>query len=310
MMIVLAAQFHMLQQLKNYEKLYITHVMQRGKIRLMKSNPTKVWLFILLTSITFIVIGHQFAGRMGLFLGLVFSLTMNFFLFFYGENRLLEQLGAQRWKGQDPWGLSQILTDVCRQLSIKRPMLCVFENNTVTAFSLSLPWGRSSVAFSTGLLKKLSPEEVQTILIHQISHIQRLDSFLFGVSSLLANSIVGIGDFLDRFWIPNFFFQKKQAFFRSILSPIGWIIIKSVIRNKTYYENDLVAADLIKDRRRLAEVLWRLESLTENNPQLVPACTSHLFIVNPEGLLRKNIFLKSHPPTADRIKRLIGYYPI
>lgn len=276
----------------------------------MKSNPTKVWLFILFTSIAFIVTGHQLADRLGLFLGLVFSLSMNFFLFFHGENRLLEKLGAQRWQGQDPWGLNGTLSQVCQQLGIKKPMLCVFENKTVTAFSLSLPWGKSSIAFSTGLLKKLSPEEIETVVVHQISHIRRLDSFLFGVSSLLANSIVGIGDFLDRFWIPNFFFQKKQPVFRAILSPLGWLIIKSVISNKIFYENDLVAAELIKSRRRLAEVLWRLESLAENNPQLVPACTSHLFIVNPEGLLQKNLFLKSHPPTSDRIKRLIGYYPI
>lgn len=276
----------------------------------MKSNPTKVWLFILLTSIALIVLGNQFAGRLGLFLGLLAALSMNFFLFFYGENRLLEKLGAKKWSGQDPWGLNSKLTKTCKQLSIKKPMLCIFENNTATAFSLSLPWGRSSIAFSTGLLNKLSPQEIEAVLVHQISHVQRLDSFLFGVSSLIANSIVGFGDFLDRFWIPNFFFQKKQAFFRTLLSPIGWIIIKSVIRNKIYFENDLLAAELIKDRRRLAEVLWRLESLAENTPNLVPSCTSHLFIVNPEGLLQKNIFLKSHPSTPDRIKRLIGYYPI
>ncbi len=276
----------------------------------MKSNSTKVWLFILITSIALLVLGHQFAGRFGLFVGLILALSMNFFLFFYGENRLLEKLGAQRWKGQDPWGLNPLLVKTCNNLMIKQPMLCVFEHPSAAAFSIGLPWGRSSVAFSTGLLKKLTPPEVEAILVHQVCHIQRLDSFLFGISSLLANSIVGFGDFLDQFWIPNFFFQKKQKIFRTLLSPFGWLIIKSVVRNRVYFENDLLAAEIIQDRRRLAEVLWRLDALSENNPRTVPACTSHLFIINPEGLLQKNLFLKSHPPTSERIKRLIGYYPI
>lgn len=277
---------------------------------MMKSNSTKVWLFILLTSIALLILGHQLANRLGLFVGLFLALTMNFFLFFYGENRLLEKLGAKRWRGQDPWGLNVLLTATCEKLAIKKPMLCVFEHNSVAAFSIGLPWGRSSIAFSTGLLKKLSAAEIEAVLVHQVCHIQRLDSFLFGVSSLLANSIVGFGDFLDQFWIPNFFFQKKQKIFRTLLSPLGWIIIKSVVRNRVYFENDLLAAELIEDRRRLAEVLWRLDALSENTPRLVPACTSHLFIINPEGLLQKNMFLKSHPPTSERIKRLIGYYPI
>lgn len=276
----------------------------------MKSNSTKVWLFILLTSIALLIIGHQLAGRLGLFVGLFLALSMNFFLFFYGENRLLEKLGAKRWKGQDPWGLNPLLIKTCTNLMIKKPMLCVFEHPSATAFSIGLPWGRSSVAFSTGLLKKLSPPEIEAILVHQVCHIQRLDSFLFGISSLLANSLVGFGDFLDQFWIPNFFFQRKQKIFRTLLSPLGWLIIKSVVRNRVYFENDLLAAEIIQDRRRLAEVLWRLEGLSESTPRTVPACTSHLFIINPEGLLQKNLFLKSHPPTSERIKRLIGYYPI
>jgi len=276
----------------------------------MKRNSTKVWLFILITSVALLILGYQWAGRLGLFIGLMSTLTMNFFLFFYGETRLLQKLGAQRWKGRDPWGLSAILKKTCLKLSINEPSLCIFEHSTATAFSVGLPWGRSSIAMSTGLLKKLNAAEIEAVLVHQICHIQRLDSFLFGVSSLLANSLVGFGDFLDQFWIPNFFFQKKQKLFQTLMSPLGWLIIKLVVRNKVYFENDLLAAELIGDRRRLAEALWRLEALAENGPRVVPACTSHLFILNPEGLLQKNLFLKSHPPTSERIKRLIGYYPI
>ena len=276
----------------------------------MRSNTTKVWIFILFANVSLLMLGYQMGGRWGLLTGFFLALLMNFFLFFYGENRILHKFKAHLWKGQDPWGLNEKIEFLCKELHISIPALYVFESESTTAFSVGLPWGRSSIAFSTGLLKKLGPDEIESVLVHQVCHIRRLDSFLFGLSSLVAHSIVGIGEFLDRYLALNFLFDSKKRIFQTLLSPLGWVIIKTVVRHQVYFENDALAAEIMQDRRRLAEVLWRLEGLAETKPQNVPVCTSHLFVVNPEGLLQRNLFLKSHPPTAERIKRLIGYYPI
>ena len=75
------------------------------------------------------------------------------------------------------------------------------------------------------------------------------------------------------------------------------------------FENDLQAAELIHDRFRLAEVLWRLEGLAQTQPLHPPPCSSHLFIVNPEGYRQKLLF-KSHPSIEVRLQKLMGYYPI
>jgi heat shock protein HtpX len=91
---------------------------------------------------------------------------------------------------------------------------------------------------------------------------------------------------------------------------LGWLIIRGVVTSKTYFENDRIAADLLSNRRRLGEILWRLEGIAQTQPLLVPPCTSHLFIVNPEGNSQKNLFLKSHPHIRNRLLELVRAYPI
>ena len=150
----------------------------------------------------------------------------------------------------------------------------------------------------------LEEDELEAVVAHQLCHIRRLDTFGFSVSSTLANSVVGLGQFLDSF-LP-----QKLRFFAPLFSPLGWLIIKLVVGEKSFFENDLLASQLVGDRHRLGEALWRLEGLAQTKPLEIPPCTSHLFMVDPEGIKQRNLFLKSHPPIAIRLQKLMGYYPI
>jgi heat shock protein HtpX len=184
------------------------------------------------------------------------------------------------------------------------PAVYITPHSSSNAFCVGHSWKHGSLGFTLGLLQKLNTKELEAVVAHQICHIRRLDTFAFSVSSTLANSIVGLGQFLDSF-LPG-----KIQFFMPLLSPIGWLIIKGVVGERSFFENDLMASELLNGRHPLGEVLWRLEGLAQTQPLEVPACTSHLFMVNPEGFRQKNLFLKSHPAIETRLQKLMGYYPI
>ncbi len=270
----------------------------------MFTNSTKVWIFIVTSSLAFLVIGYQFGERMGLLVGFTFAILLNFLVFFYGENRILNKLKARPLIGQDAWGILQIVEEMAAKLEMPAPSVYITPHSAVSAFCVGHSWKKSSLCFTTGLAQKLSRAELQAVVAHQLCHIRRLDSFAFGVTSTLANAIVGTGQVLDSF-LP-----RKLRIFKTVLSPFGWLIIKSVVGQKTFFENDLMASELIQDRRTLGETLWRLEGLAETLPLHIPPCTSHLFIVNPEGFQQRNLFLRSHPTIEVRLQKLLGYYPI
>jgi heat shock protein HtpX len=277
----------------------------------MFSNSTKVWIFIVAACLVFLVTGYHFGGRLGLLLGLIFAVVINILIFFYGENHILKLLAVRRVRGQDPWGLQPVIKEFSSRLGLKKDFnLYVIDAGAAVAFSFSIAWRKPCICISEGLLKRFSKEEIQAVIAHQICHVQRLDTFGFGVTSVLANTLVGLGQFLDQLWPPNFFLDKKQQPFLTLFSPLGWMIIRGVVHKSTYLENDRLAAELIGDRKKLAEVLWKLEGLAQTQPLAIPPCTSHLFIVNPEGFEQKNLFLRSHPPIEKRLLNLLGYYPI
>jgi len=271
----------------------------------MMSNSTKVWIFILTSSLAFLVLGYQFGDRIGLLIGFALALGLNFLVFFYGESHLLAKLHAKPLKGQDAWGLLQIVEKYSNRLDMPAPAVYLTPHPLASAFCVGHSWKRGSLCFTLGMVQKLNQDELEAVVAHQLCHIRRLDSFTFSVSSTLANSICGIGVFLDSF-LPS----KMRPFFMTLFSPLGWIIIKVVVGQKSFFENDLMASEIIEDRRKLGEVLWRLEGLAQTQPMSVPPCTNHLFIVNPEGFEQKNLFLKSHPSIKVRLQKLMGYYPI
>lgn len=270
----------------------------------MQNTSTKVWVFILSSSLAFLVLGYQFGERLGLMIGFFFALLLNFMVFFYGESRVLAKLNAKRLKGQDAWGVLILVERLSAELGVPVPAVYLIPSPAANAFAVGHSWRRGALGFTQGLLQTLEPEELEAAVAHQLCHIRRLDTFAFGVSSTLANSVVGLGQFLDSF-LPY-----RLQFFMPLFSPLGWLIIKTVVGEKSFFENDLMASQLVGDRHKLGEALWRLEGLAQTKPLVIPACTSHLFMVNPEGIRQRNMFLKSHPPIEIRIQKLMGYYPI
>ncbi len=277
----------------------------------MTANSTKVWIFILISSLTLLILGYEIGERAGLFIGFLCSVGLNFFVFFYGESQILNSLHAKQIKGQDAWGLEEVLEKYSAHLGIEAPDLYLVPSETETAFCVNHLWRRGSLAVTTGLLKCFHKEDLEAVLAYQLCSLNKLDSFTVGVTSTLANALIGLGLLLDHFWPPNYFLLKgqKQKPFLRFFTPIGWGLIKLANGHKRFYQNDLQAAELIHDRFRMAEVLWRLEGLAQTQPLRPPPCSSHLFIVNPEGYHQKLLF-KSHPSIEVRLQKLMGYYPI
>lgn len=277
----------------------------------MTANSTKVWIFILMSSLTLLLLGFELGERWGLFVGFLCAVGLNFFVFFYGESQILRSLRAKQVKGQDPWGLEEILKKYSAHLGVKPPDLYLIPSETETAFCVNHLWRRGSLAITSALAQNFSKEDLEAVLAYSLCSLNRMDTFAVGVTSTLANALIGLGRLLDHFWPPNYFLLKKQKQrpFLKLFSPLSWTLIKIANSHKHYFANDLQAAELIHDRFRVAEVLWRLEGLAQTQPLRPPPCSSHLFIVNPEGYRQKLLF-KSHPSIEVRLQKLMGYYPI
>lgn len=271
----------------------------------------KVWFFLAVIAFVHLFIGFKLGGRPGLFIGLLMAMTLNALIFYYGESQLLEKFKTKKLEGQDAWGLLDLAQKYSKLAGTPPPTIRLIISKNVFAFSLGHTWTRASICISQGMLEKLTAEEIEAVVAHQVCHIRRLDTFAFGVASALANSLVGLAYVLDQTWPINWF--RKEGYhkpFMAIISPLAWLLIRFAVSDRNYYENDDLAASLLPQRKILATALWKIESYCQTQPLDVAPCTNHLFIVNPDGLRQQNWFYLSHPKIENRIRRLIGSYPI
>jgi heat shock protein HtpX len=274
-------------------------------------TPTQVWLFVILTSLVFLILGSQIASRMGLFIGLFVAVTFHTLIFIWGEGLILKRFKLQPMKGRDAWGLNEKRDQWLAESKMgSAPGLWILDQELPTAFSFEAPWKKPMIAFSSGLLKNFSKPEIEAVLAHQMCHLQTRQNLKSTVSLMIANTLSRMCHHLDHLWIPSLVFEKKQKPFLFLMSPLIYFLVELSQSQQNQMAADLNAAHLVESRELLGQVLWKLEGWALTHPMDVPAATSQLFIVNPERIRQKNTLLQFHPPLQKRLEKLVGYYPI
>jgi heat shock protein HtpX len=274
------------------------------------SGSTKVWLSLAGVSLVLLIFGYELGGRLGLLISFLITVTFHCLVYFYGESPLLTFVSAKAIEGQDPWGLQGQLRRHSALLQIEKPDLYFSESLIPFAFSLGHSWQPGTICVSLGLLQKLEPNEVEAVIAHQVCHVQRLNTYGFGLVHVMAFAVVGLGRWLDQSLPRQAGVPLGRQWFSRILSPLAWLFLRSSLREKIYFQNDELAAALLKDRQALAQALWKMDGMCQAMPMTLPPWSGHFFIVSPAGFAARNSLLRVHPKIDIRIQKLIGFFPI
>ncbi|MEM1371853.1 MAG: zinc metalloprotease HtpX [Pseudomonadota bacterium] len=189
-----------------------------------------------------------------------------------------------------------------------RPQLYVIPSATLNAFATGTQ-DKAAIAVTEGLLRQLSMREITGVFAHEISHIRNNDL-----------RILGLADIMSRFVQTT----SYAALFLALLNllgmtsgspPVSWLAIALLYLAPTLtsllqlglsrareFDADLEAAMLTGDPTGLASALRRVDNATgrfwEDLMMPVPARRT------PQPSL-----LRTHPPTEERIERLLALKP-
>ncbi|NOQ77072.1 MAG: protease HtpX, partial [Methylococcaceae bacterium] len=104
--------------------------------------------------------------------------------------------------------LVDIVTRQARIASIDTPEIGMFQSNDPNAFATGMSKNSSLVAVSTGLLQNMSPDEVEAVVGHEISHVANGDMVTMALMQGVVNTFVFffatiIGHTVDRVIFKN-----------------------------------------------------------------------------------------------------------
>lgn len=282
------------------------------------SNKRKTYwvvsLFVLLTIGIGTAAGYYFFGDL-LVGAIVTTLAIAIYLpitLLAGKKSILRMNHAQRLtsKEQAPhlWYVVENLSMVAR---IPMPEIYIIEDESPNAFATGFSPEKAAVAITTGMLNKLSREEIEAVMAHEIAHIKNYDIRLVTVSIALIAIIVFISDFATR----HMLFARRDnknpylaiaAVVLVMLAPVlGHILHFALSRNREYLA-DATGAEFCRNPLALASALQKIASDDSETEQL-SASSASLFFNNPfEKKKNRKLmnWFSTHPPTSERIKRL------
>ncbi len=222
----------------------------------------------------------------------------------------VQLIDADARGGDEQW-LLQTVSRHAQAAGIGMPELGVFDSPTPNAFATGARRDNALVAVSSGLIEKMSRDEVDAVLAHEISHLANGDMVTLALIQGVVNAFVIflsrlVGHFVDRV-VFNTERGYGPAYFVSVIaSQILFGILASTIvfyfsRQREFRAD--AGGGRLAGREKMIAALERLKTGVDADPlpQQMAA-----FGISSGGRKSFAQFFSTHPPLDERIARLRG----
>src|SRR5262249_12798518 len=153
--------------------------------------------FLLLSVLTALLVtgGQLIAGSGGVWIALALAVVMNFGAWWFSDRFVLRLYDARPLEFTEAPGLYRTVQRLAQRARIPMARVYVIPESAPNAFATGRDPEHGVVAVTEGLIELLSPEEVEGVLAHEISHIRHRDTFLMSVAATLAGAISSLANF-------------------------------------------------------------------------------------------------------------------
>jgi len=201
--------------------------------------------------------------------------------------------------------LHQLLEDIARRANLKvTPRMYYIPSNVINAFSMGTPKD-SLIAISDGVFHKLNFSELAAILAHEVTHVKNNDIRVMtfaDIAGRITKVLSLLGQFLVLVNLPLILFTELEINWLPLLvmvfAPILSDLIQLGLSRVREYDADLGSAVLLGDAKPLASALTKMEHY------------KHSYfggIFTPVQRIPEPSLLRTHPPTEERVKRLLQF---
>ena len=270
----------------------------------------RTWVFV--AGLTALLIGAgALAGGVFLYAFVALAVVMNLAGYWFSDRIALKASRARPLSETEAPGLHATVAELCVRAEIPKPRLFLIDSEQPNAFATGRNREHAAVAVTRGLLA-MPPEQVRGVIAHELAHIRNRDVLVASIAAMIAGAISAIANVLQL----SFLFGGDDD-----ESPLGWIgviatlvlapiaatLLQLAVSRQREYLADATAARLLGGGGPLAEALETLERGTKAAPVAVNPAFASLYIANPLPRAGLAGLFSTHPPIAERVRRLRGY---
>lgn len=288
-----------------------------------RNKRNTVFLMAFMLSLI-ILIGYVFSiylDNPGLVpIAVAFSVGMSLFSYYFSDKVVLGISGAKEIKRSDDEELYRIVENLSITAGLPTPKIYVIEDTAPNAFATGRDPKHAVVAITTGLRSKLTKQELEGVMAHELAHIGNYDIRIATIVVVLVGLITLLADWMLRMSFHGGRRRENDgagnilgivAIVLALLSPIAATLMQLAISRRREYLADASAALLTRYPQGLASALQKIAA--DHEPlEVANKATAHMYIVNPlknhlakkDGVSWFAGLFQTHPPIQDRINKL------
>lgn len=269
-------------------------------------------LFFAFLALIIWIFDKYLGGGTGVFYGgLIGSLIYVIITYYSGSKMALAVNQARQIQKSDNPRLWRIVENLAITDGLPMPKVYIMNDSSPNAFATGRDPKHASVCVTSGILEIMNDNEMQGVLAHELGHVKNYDIRVSMVAFALTAVISLIADIILRltFFGGDRDRENNQLFLllgivAAILAPIVATLIQLAVSRQREYLADATSALTTRYPEELISALQKIQN-TGSVARRQNTATAHLFFVNPlrKGHSLANLF-DTHPPIADRIKRL------
>jgi len=272
-------------------------------------NALKTIVLMGLLTVLIVAAGAVIGGKSGILIAFVFAMVTNVLSYWFSAPAALAMSHAQPISQAEAPELYEMVGRLAQEAKIPMPTVYLIPDDSPNAFATGRDPSHSAIAVTQGIMRLLNAEELEAVLAHELGHVKNRDILISTIAAVLAGVVTTIAHYgmymgsssRDERSSPNPIFILLMM----LLAPLAASLINLGISRSREYQADDSGAHLCGQPLALAAALRKIDQLSQHMPMTAanPALSSlYIAPTQKDGWLM-NLF-STHPPMADRIKRL------
>jgi heat shock protein HtpX len=258
--------------------------------------------------------------KVGLAPMLLIVIGLAFFQYYTSDKLALAASGAKVVSAEEAPELHAMVERLCAMANLPKPRIAVVDTDVPNAFATGRNPKHAAVAVTTGLWRRLEPQEVEGVLAHELSHIANRDVLVMTIASffaMLAAMLTRFGLYAGMFggfgggssrnnnnnqvpvWLIVFLVSV-------VVYAISFILIRTISRYREYAA-DRGSAIITGAPENLMSALQKISSGITQIPQRdlreVQGMNA-FFIIPTNWKTNMSEWMMDHPPLEKRLAAL------
>ncbi|NEG89498.1 zinc metalloprotease HtpX [Bifidobacterium aerophilum] len=254
-------------------------------------------------------------GTLGVYI--LIGLATTFLSYWFSDKIAIASMGAREVSEAEAPMLYRIVRELSAKAGKPMPRIYIAPTMSPNAFATGRNERHAAVCCTQGILQILNEREIRGVLGHELMHVYNHDILTSAVASAMATVITYLGYSLMYFGGGNSRDDRENSsgglgligvLVSAILAPLAASLIQMAISRTREFDADEDGSTLTGDPEALASALNKISYGAQAAPMRKTAGTQSvaaMMIANPFSAAGFSKLFSTHPPTDERIARLM-----